>query len=553
MNHQHYRPSYFPVPPHKRTWPDNIIKQAPMFCSVDLRDGNQALTSPMTCEEKLRFFNCLVSIGLREIEVGFPAASETEYAFVRTLIDDGHVKDGVSIQVLTQIREHIMEKTFRAIDGAKDAIVHLYNSTSRLQREAVFGFSMDEAKALAVKGAHLARAMASRARCGRLRFEYSPESFSATEPAFALSVINAVIEAFDPHPESKLIINLPETVQLATPNVFADAVEYINQNIVRRDSVIVSVHTHNDRGTAVASSELSLLAGAERVEGTLFGNGERTGNADLLVLALNLMSHGIDPTLDFSDLPALTKLYEDSTKMLVPARHPYAGELVFTAFSGSHQDAIRKGFAASAARADGVWANPYLPIDPADVGRVYEPIRINSQSGTGGILYILERKYGIYAPKPLVIEFSHRMKSLSDKRASELSPEIIYRTFIEQYVSVQDRLSLVNYKVSVTGTRSHLCAEFAGALDGVFEADGNGPLDALNTLINRCLDIGAEITAYHEHALERTSSSEAMAFIAIRCKNGSFWGAGCSTNINTASMEAYISAVNRSMKPVDTL
>lgn len=546
MNYSHYGRGYFPVPPFERSWPKKEITHAPIWCSVDLRDGNQALVAPMTAEEKLYFFSYLVKLGFKEIEVGFPAASDTEFSFIRTLIEENLIPDDVTIQVLSQIRPHILKKTFEAIDGAKNAIVHIYNSTSRVQRKAVFNFTPEETIALAEKGAAMCLEMAKTVHVENLTFEYSPESFSATEPEIALRTVNAVIDVFSPAKEHKLIINLPETVQLSTPNIYADMVEYISENMHNRENVILSIHTHNDRGCAVASSELGILAGAQRVEGTLFGNGERTGNADIMVLALNLFSQGIDPKLELSDMAHLIKTYKDSTKMPVPPRHPYAGELVYTAFSGSHQDAIKKSLEYSKAKNLKVWQNPYLPIDPEDIGRDYEPIRINSQSGAGGIRYVLESKYGIYAPKDMITEFALLIKNMSDKKASELSHEAIYLSFAENYVSRQDHLALLDYKVSSSDGETSITASFGGELEGEFTASGNGPLDALNNLLRKNLKADLEIVSYSEHALEEKSSSRAMAFITLRVDGALFYGAGISTNINTASMEALISAYNRS-------
>lgn len=546
MNYNHYERSYFSVPPFKRTWPEKEITAAPIWCSVDLRDGNQALVAPMTLSEKLNFFSYLTKAGFREIEVGFPAASDTEFSFTRKLIEDSLIPEGVTIQVLSQIREHIMRKTLKAIDGADSAILHIYNSTSRVQRDAVFSFTPEQAVALAREGAAMCRSMASEVNVRHLTFEYSPESFSATEPEIALAAVNAVIDELRPTKDNKLIINLPETVQYSTPNIYADMVEYMSENMHLRENIILSIHTHNDRGCAVASSELGILAGADRVEGTLFGNGERTGNADIMVMALNLFSQGIDPHLELSDMPSLVKIYEDSTKMQVPPRHPYAGELVYTAFSGSHQDAIKKSLEYSEKHSIQKWKNPYLPIDPADIGRDYEPIRINSQSGAGGIRYILESKYGIYAPRDMITEFALRIKEISDRQASELSPEAIYLSFAESYVSRQDRLALLDYKVTLTDGITHISAMFGGEIEGRFEAEGNGPLDALNNLLTQRLGKELEIVSYSEHALERKSSSRAMAFISLKVNGKIYYGAGISTNINTASMEALISAYNRS-------
>ncbi|MDP4134167.1 MAG: 2-isopropylmalate synthase [Bacillota bacterium] len=548
MNYSHYGKSYFKAPLENRTWPDKEITKAPIWCSVDLRDGNQALITPMTLEEKLEFFKFLTFVGFKEIEVGFPAASNTEFEFVRELIERDLIPDDVTIQVLTQIRPHIMEKTFKSIEGSKNAIVHIYNSTSLLQREAVFKITKEETINLAVEGARFCKERAKRSSCENIRFEYSPESFTSTEPEFALEICNAVINEFLPDKDNKVIINLPSTIELSSPNAYADMIEFMSDNLISRENVILSLHTHNDRGCAVAATELGLMAGADRVEGTLFGNGERTGNADILVLALNMFSQGVDPILELSDMNSLMKMYEDSTKMLVEPRHPYAGELVYTAFSGSHQDAIKKGMDYYGKMHPEKWVNPYLPINPADIGRDYEPIRINSQSGKGGINYILESKYGISAPKAMLTEFSLLIKDLSDRRMAELSPQRIYKCFVESYVSLQERLGIIKYNVHVSDGVTKLDTLFTGLIEGEYNSTGNGPLDALNNAVKKQLGRDIEITAYHEHAMENRSSSAAMAYIGIKVDDKPYWGAGISTNINTASMEAYISAINRAYK-----
>ena len=547
MNHQKYRPYpvfHFP----ERAWPFKKLLRAPAWCSVDLRDGNQALVAPMTLEQKIDFFGFLVNMGFREIEIGFPAASETEFAFTRMLIENGLIPDNVSVQVLTQARDHIMERTFEALDGVKSAIVHLYNSTSELQRRVVFRKSKAEVRALAVYGAERVKALAEKYGPDRFRFEYSPESFTGTEPDYALEVCNAVLDVWRPAPERRAIVNLPSTVEMSTPNVFADIIEYMCAGLKYRDSVSVSIHAHNDRGTAVAASELALLAGADRIEGTLFGNGERTGNADILTVAMNLYSQGVDPGLDFSDISKVVEIYERSTLMAVHPRHPYAGQLVFTAFSGSHQDAINKGMAYRDSSENGgaeFWEVPYLPIDPCDVGRGYEAIiRINSQSGKGGVSYILESNYGIVLPKAMRQDFGDYVTGVSDEKSSELGHEEIYRLFMDRYVA-EAPIHLVRYEEKTNGaTRVSATVEVNGAKREI-SGEGNGIIDAFGASLKREFGLEFEITSYNEHSLEYGSQSRAITYIHVTdSRERAYFGCGISSSISKSSLRALISAVN---------
>lgn len=543
MNYQKYKKSYYKVPLTKRTWPDKEITKAPIWCSVDLRDGNQALITPMNLEEKLNFFTFLVDLGFKEIEVGFPAASDTEYTFVRTLIDNDLIPDDVTIQVLTQSRPHIIEKTFAAIDGAKNVIVHLYNSVSTLQRRVVFKSNKAQTIELAVTGAKQIKELSKSFTGGNLRFEYSPESFTCTEMDFAAEICNAVLDILEPSENNKVIINLPSTIEVSTPNIYADMIEYMCGALKYRENVVVSLHAHNDRGCGIAATELGILAGADRVEGTLFGNGERTGNADILVIALNMFLEGIDPKLELSKMNDIIAIYEKCSKMEIHPRHPYAGELVYTAFSGSHQDAIKKSMDYYDNEKSDKWENPYLPIDPSDLGREYEPVRINSQSGKGGINFILSKKFGILMPKAMLQEFSYVITKLSDTKQSELSPNEIYGSFLNEYVNQETNLKLENYKVAIDGNDTFLTADFGK--HGQLEAKGNGPLDAISNAIRNGLSKDFEIMEYHEHAIEKSSSSKAASYISIKSHDKIYWGAGIDTNINTASIKALISAVNR--------
>ncbi|MCX7714190.1 MAG: 2-isopropylmalate synthase, partial [Clostridia bacterium] len=435
MNYQKYKKAYHPVFLDKRDWPSKEIEHAPIWCSVDLRDGNQALYSPMTIDEKLEFFKYLVKLGFKEIEVGFPAASETEFAFLRRLIEENHIPDDVTIQVLTQAREHIIEKTVKSLEGAKNVIIHLYNSTSTLQRRVVFRKEKDEIVRLATDGARLLKNLAA-SLSGSVRFEYSPESFTCTEMDFAAEITNSVIDVFEPQKDRKMIVNLPSTIEVATPNVYADQIEYMHKNLKCRENLIISVHAHNDRGTGIAATELALLAGADRVEGTLFGNGERTGNADIIVLALNLFTQGIDPKLNIDNIDEIVDVYEKFNRLPIHPRHPYAGDMAHVACSGSHEDAIKKSMDLYEAQGGKIWENPYLTIDPTDIGRKYEPIQINSQSGKGGVSYIMENKFGYTIPKPMLIEFSRIIQAITDKTHTVLPPDDIYATFKNEYVNL---------------------------------------------------------------------------------------------------------------------
>ena len=547
MNYRKYTKMYHPVPLEQREWPSREITQAPIWCSVDLRDGNQALYSPMTIDEKVEFFLYLVKLGFKEIEVGFPAASHTEFDFVRRLIDENLIPDDVTIQVLTQAREHIIKKTIEALKGAKNAIVHLYNSTSTLQRKVVFNKSMEEIKQLAVDGAKLVVSLVEGQLEGNIRYEYSPESFTCTEPEYAVEVTNAVLDVFKPTPERKVIVNLPSTIEVATANVYADQIEYMCKHLNNRENLIISLHAHNDRGTGVASTELALLAGADRVEGTLFGNGERTGNTDIVTVALNMFAQGIDPKLNLDNIDEVIEVFEKCNKMSIHPRHPYAGDMAYVAFSGSHQDAIKKSFDLFEKEGSKTWANPYLTIDPSDIGRKYEPILINSQSGKGGVSYIMENKYGYILPKTMLVEFSQIINDLSDAKQTVLDNHEIHQSFKDTYVNLTSPIKTVFYRSSVSDEKTTLSAtiEYNGKVQSV-EGAGNGPLDALCNGLRKYLGKEFEICNYNEHALERSSASKAAAYIAIKTdENKVYWGAGVDANINSASIYALISAVNR--------
>ncbi len=547
-NFDKYKP-YPTITLPDRQWPNRVQKKAPEWCSVDLRDGNQALEIPMNLDQKLRFFQKLIEIGFKTIEIGFPAASDTEYAFTRYLIEHDLIPDDVMIQVLTQSRQHIIEKTFEALRGCKNAVVHLYNSTSTLQRDVVFRMNKTQCVDLAVFGAKLIKESAARDTFGtNFIFEYSPESFTGTEMDFAVEICDAVCAVWEPTSTKKVIINLPATVEMSSPNVYADQIEYFCRHTHFRDSMIISLHPHNDRGTAVAATELGLLAGADRVEGTLFGNGERTGNVDIISLAMNLFSQGIDPELDFSEINNLIDIYEETTRLSVPPRHPYAGKLVYTAFSGSHQDAINKGLAAMKNHPEH-WEVPYLPIDPKDVGRSYDPIiRINSQSGKGGVAYVLEQYFGLYLPKQVQQAFSQIVTKVSDQRHSDLQPEEIYNLFNETYVNRMEPLSLKTYRESMIDDQH---VEMTATIidrgeEKSISGSGNGLMDAFCQALRNYLQSKIEITAYHEHALERGSTSQAITYVQIQ--NGGnrlYIGAGISSSISKSSLRAVISAVNQ--------
>lgn len=550
-NAEKYSRGYYMPPVKCMKWAEkDYVDHAPMWCSVDLRDGNQALIIPMSLEEKLEFFTKLVEVGFKEIEIGFPAASETEYEFCRTLIEKNMIPDDVTIQVLTQSREHIIKKTFEAIDGAKNAVVHLYNSTSVAQREQVFRKSKEEIIDIAVTGAKLCNEYKKTAK-GNITFEYSPESFTGTEPEFARDICNAVIDIWQPAPDNKVIINLPVTVEMSLPHVYAQQVEYMCNTLHNRENVIVSLHPHNDRGCGVADSELGLLAGADRIEGTCFGNGERTGNVDIVTLAMNMYTHGVDPKLDFSDLPSLIELYERVTRMKVYERTPYSGALVFAAFSGSHQDAIAKGMKWREEKNCDKWTCPYLPIDPHDVGREYEGdvIRINSQSGKGGIGYILQQQFGYDLPKKMREDFGYKVKSVSDHAHKELKPEEVYHIFKDEYLNKTSPVDI---------TEAHYVQKAGGVIGAAVtatingekiqcQADGNGRLDAVANALKSQINIDFVVETYTEHAIERKSTSEAVSYVGISCSDKHYWGVGRNSDIIVSSVKALISAINNAM------
>lgn len=550
QNTSKYTKQFFPVKNPTRKWADKIsIEKAPTWCSVDLRDGNQSLIIPMSLEEKLEFFKLLVKVGFKEIEVGFPAASETEYTFLRTLIDNNMIPDDVTVQVLTQSREHIIRKTFDALKGCKNAIVHLYNSTSIAQREQVFRKSKDEIMKIATDGAELFNKIAAETGAN-FRYEYSPESFTGTEPEYALEVCNAVLDVWKPTSDRKAIINLPVTVELSSPHVYADQVEYMCDNLKYRDAVEVSLHPHNDRGCAVADCELGILAGADRIEGTLFGNGERTGNADVVTLALNMYAQGVDPELNLSNMPEIAELYERVTRMHVYERQPYAGKLVFAAFSGSHQDAIAKGMKWRDEKNCDTWTVPYLPIDPNDVGREYETdvIRINSQSGKGGIGYLLEHNFGYVLPAKMREDVGYTVKSVSDHAHVELSPKEVLDVFTNTYVNINNPIKLMDYHFTRDpDINVALTVEIDGEVKEL-TAGGNGRLDAVSNAIKNQLGIEFSELTYEEHALTKGSSSQAITYLSITLENGKkVWGAGIHDDIIASSINALFSAINRSL------
>ena len=517
--YEKYQRAYFMPPECTYDWvKKDYIDKPPIWCSVDLRDGNQALIEPMSLEEKLQFFEMLVKIGFKEIEVGFPAASETEYNFMRALIDRNMIPDDVTVQVLTQAREHIIKKTFEAVKGAPHAVIHLYNSTSVAQREQVFKKSKEEVKQIAIDGAKLLNKLASETE-GNFSFEYSPESFPGTEVDYAVEVCNAVLDVWQPKASNKAIINIPTTVENAMPHVFATQVEYIHKHLKYRDAVTLSLHPHNDRGCGVCDAELGILAGADRIEGTLFGNGERTGNVDIITLAMNMFSHGVDPKLNFSNLPAIREKYENFTRMHVYERQPYAGDLVFTAFSGSHQDAIAKGMAWREEKKLNEWSVPYLPVDPMDVGRTYDSdvIRINSQSGKGGVNYILKQNFGISLPEKMREEVGYLVKHVSDEEHKELSPQWVYEIFEDKYVKRQPYFQIeeCHFK-QVDGIMAEATIVHGGQ-NRLVSANGNGRLDAVSNIIKQYFGISYELSIYEEHALSHGSSSKAMSYVGITC------------------------------------
>lgn len=546
-NFEKYERQYFLPPVCEYDWvKKDYIDKAPIWCSVDLRDGNQALIEPMSLDEKLEFFQMLVDIGFKEIEVGFPAASETEFIFMRTLIERDMIPEDVTVQVLTQAREHIIKKTFEAVKGAPHAVIHLYNSTSVAQREQVFKKDKEQIKKLAVDGAELLKKLASETD-GDFSFEYSPESFHGTEVEYAVEVCNAVLDVWQPDAAHKAIINIPATVETAMPHVFATQIEYVSKNLKYRDHVVLSLHPHNDRGCGVADSELGLLAGADRIEGTLFGNGERTGNVDIITLAMNMFSYGIDPLLDFADMPRIRATYERLTRMQVNDRAPYAGDLVFSAFSGSHQDAIAKGMAWREEKKLTTWTVPYLPIDPVDVGRTYDSdvIRINSQSGKGGISYILKQNFSISMPVAMREEVGYAVKQVSDEEHKELSPQWVYEIFEENYVNRMPYFTIdechfkQNDGIMAEATITH------GGKKTIVDANGNGRLDAVSNTLKQFFGISYELSTYEEHALSHGSSSKAIAYVGITCEGKNYWGVGMDEDIIKASISALIVAVNK--------
>lgn len=546
-NYDKYKKAYFMPPECTYDWvKKDTITEPPIWCSVDLRDGNQALIEPMSLDEKLQFFQLLVEIGFKEIEVGFPAASETEYEFMRTLIERNMIPQDVTVQVLTQAREHIIKKTFEAVKGAPHAVIHLYNSTSVAQREQVFKKSKEEIKQIAIDGAKLLKELADETE-GNFSFEYSPESFPGTEVDYAVDVCNAVLDVWTPTQDNKAIINIPTTVENAMPHVFATQVEYIHKHLKYRDAVILSLHPHNDRGSGVSDAELGVLAGADRIEGTLFGNGERTGNVDIVTLAMNMFSHGVDPKLNFSNMPEIREKYETFTRMQVYARQPYAGDLVFTAFSGSHQDAIAKGMQWREDNNLRLWSVPYLPVDPKDVGRTYDSdvIRINSQSGKGGVNYILKQNFGISLPDAMREEVGYTMKHISDEEHKELSPQWVYEIFEDHYINPTPYFQITEcHFKQVDGIMAETTI-VCGDKKTIVDANGNGRLDAVSNTIKQYFGISYQLSTYEEHALTQGSSSKAIAYVCITCDGTTYWGVGINEDIITASIHALCVCVNK--------
>lgn len=546
-NSNKYIRQYFMPPVCDYEWvKKEYIENPPIWCSVDLRDGNQALIEPMSLEEKLEFFQMLIEVGFKEIEVGFPAASETEYAFMRALIERNMIPEDVTVQVLTQAREHIIKKTFEAVKGAPHAVIHLYNSTSVAQREQVFRKDKDEIKRIAIEGAKLLKDLAEQTE-GNFSFEYSPESFHGTEVDYAVEVCNAVLDVWQPSDNNKAIINIPATVETAMPHVFATQVEYISRNLKYRDNVVLSLHPHNDRGTGVSDAELGLLAGADRIEGTLFGNGERTGNVDIITLAMNMFSYGIDPGLEFSNMPSIRERYERLTGMRVYERQPYAGDLVFSAFSGSHQDAIAKGMIWREEKNCNTWTVPYLPIDPVDVGRTYDAdvIRINSQSGKGGVSYILKQNFSIQLPEKMREEVGYAVKHVSDEAHKELSPQWVYEIFENEYIEHTPNFVITECHFKQNeGIMAEATIQSRGK-KVIVDANGNGRLDAVSNIIKQYFGTSYELSEYEEHTLSKGSSSKAIAYVGITCNGVMYWGAGIDEDIIKASIHALCVAANK--------
>ena len=531
-----------------RTWPDKVITRAPRWCSVDLRDGNQALIEPMTPAEKLKMYNLLLDIGVKEIEVGFPAASQTDFDFVRMIIEEGLIPDDVRIQVLCQAREELIARTVEAIQGADKAIFHLYNSTSTLQRKVVFNMAMSEIVKLATDATSLVKSHLRVLKDADITLEYSPESYTATEMDFAVEICAAVMEVWGPTPENRIIINLPSTVEMATPNVYADQLEYFMRKLPNRDSAVISLHTHNDRGTGVAASELGLMAGADRIEGTLFGNGERTGNADIITLAMNLFSQGIDPELYLADMPRIVAIAEECTKIPVHVRQPYAGELVFTAFSGSHQDAIKKGMAVVQATDGSRWEVPYLPIDPSDVGGSYrETVRVNSQSGKGGVAFILEHHFGVSLPRTLLLEFSPIVQKMSEEDGGELEPQAIWDAFVASYIDVKGPYQLVDYQLHMSD-KKQTCEARIKVGENVVDLNGtgSGPIDAFVDGLVLALNEPLNVMDYQEYALGEGKDARAICILAITDdQQQNYYGVGISQNTTTAAFKSIIASINR--------
>ena len=553
MDTSKYSVGYYPAPGNHYKWVQkDHIEKAPQWCSVDLRDGNQSLVIPMSLEEKLEFYHMLLRVGFKEIEVGFPAASDTEYEFLRTLIENNMIPKDVTVQVLTQCREHIIRKTFDACKGAPSAIIHFYNSVSVAQREQVFRKSKEEIKQIAVDGAKLVKKLAAEYE-GNFRFEYSPESFTGTEPEYALEVCNAVLDVLEPGPDNNVIINLPVTVEMSMPHVYASQVEYMSENLKYREYVTLSLHPHNDRGTGVADTELALLAGADRVEGTLFGNGERTGNVDIITLAMNMYSHGVDPELDFTDMPAICKIYEECTRMHVYERTPYAGALVFAAFSGSHQDAIAKGMNWRKEKNLHQWTVPYIPIDPHDISRTYDAdvIRVNSQSGKGGIGYLLEQTYGYILPPKMREHLSYQCKSVSDRDHRELKGEDVLAIFMDRYLNVNDPMDIseMHFTRKDGGIEASVTFLRHGRTKTLVST-GNGSLDAVSNALKEFTGRQFALKVYSEHSVqEKSSGSTAAAYIGLEDVSGNmYWGAGTDTDIIKASAHALISAYNNMIR-----
>jgi len=543
--------AYRPVDLPDRQWPGRVITEPPVWCSVDLRDGNQALIEPMDGARKRRMFKLLVEMGFKEIEVGFPSASQTDFDFVRELIEEDMIPEDVTIQVLTQARDHLIDRTFESIQGAKRVIVHLYNSTSTLQRRVVFGLETAGIVDIAVKGAERVRALAEKIEGTEIIYQYSPESFTGTEMDFAKEICEAVMDVWQPTPDNKTILNLPATVEMSTPNIYADQIEWFHRNIRDRDSIVLSLHPHNDRGTGVAAAELGVMAGADRIEGTLFGNGERTGNVDLVTLGLNLFTQGIDPSIDFSDIDKVRETAEYCNQLPVPERHPYAGDLVFTAFSGSHQDAIKKGMSALKKSNSGLWEVPYLPIDPQDVGRSYEAVvRINSQSGKGGIAYILQAEYGLELPRKLQIAFTQKVQEQADTSGKEITPQQIWNLFESTYLSARLPYAFVEHR-SVPDTHASeqrlltAVIEENGARREI-QGSGNGPIAAFVNALRKDCGIDIKVHDYHEHAVGAGADAKAVAYLEAEAADGTvFWGVGKHPNIVVACLQAVVSAANQ--------